>query len=50
MVCSDTHSIGVFANLPGFPANKTVAENLLEYRLQVVETARDKKGLKSIPR
>ncbi len=43
-------SIGVFANLPGFSANKTVAENLIEYGLQVVETARDKKQLKSIPR
>jgi hypothetical protein len=43
-------SIGVFANLRGFSANKTVAENLIEYRLQVVETARDKKQLKTIPR
>ena len=50
MVGSDTHSISVFANLPGFSANKTVAENLIKYCLQVVETARDKKLLKSIPR
>lgn len=50
MVGSDTHPISVFANLPGFSANKTVAENLIKYCLQVVETARDKKRLKSIPR
>jgi hypothetical protein len=47
---SDAHSIGVFANLPGFSANKTVAENLIKCCLQVVETARDKKRLKSVPR
>lgn len=50
MVGSDTHSISVFANLPGFSANKTVAENLIECRLQVVETMRDKKRLKGLPR
>ena len=50
MLGSNAHSISVFANLPGFSANKAVAKNLLEYCLQVVETARDKKRLKSLPR
>ena len=50
MLGSDGHSIGVFANLPGFSPNKAVAKNLIECGLQVVETARDKKQLKSIPR
>lgn len=50
MLGSNAHSIGVFANLPGFSANRAVAKNLVECRLQVVETARDKKQLKSLPR
>lgn len=50
MLGPGAHLINVFANLPGFSANKTVAENLIEYCLQVVEKARDKKRLKSLPR
>ena len=50
MFGSDAHSISVFANLPGFSASKALAKNLLKYGLQVVETARDKKRLKSLPR
>ena len=50
MLGPNAHSISVFANLPGFSANKVVANNMIEYCLQVVETARDKKRLKRIPR
>jgi hypothetical protein len=50
MLASNARSIGIFANLPGFSASKAVAKNLIEYCLQVVETARDKKRLKSLPR
>lgn len=50
MLGSDAHSKGVFANLPAFSANEIVAQNLVEYGVQVVEKAMDKKRLKPIPR